>query len=67
VALSLIPEGMQRFDGQSDGKFDGRPPDPYSPPSWRGTLVMLLVIVVVLGLIAYAFLSIIAQPGTTGI
>jgi len=58
---------MQRFDGQSDGKLDGKPPDPYTPPSWRGTLFMLLVIAVVLGLIAYAFLSIIAQPSTIGI
>lgn len=58
---------MQRFDGQSDGKFDGTSPDPYTPPSWRGTLFMLLLIAVVLGLIAWAFLSIIAEPSTTGI
>lgn len=58
---------MQRFDGNPDERFDGRPPDPYTAPSWRGTIAMLLVIVVVLGLIAYAFFSIITAPGTTGI
>ena len=51
---------MQRFDG----KFDGTPPDPYKPASWRGTLTMLLVIVTFLALAAYAFLSIISAPGS---
>jgi hypothetical protein len=39
----------------------GQSPGSYSPPSWRGTLVMLGVIVVLLALVGYAFLSI-AQP-----
>lgn len=45
-------------------KKDGLSPDPYTPPSYRGVLFMLLVIVVVLGLIAYAFVSIMSQPGS---
>jgi hypothetical protein len=44
-------------------KKDGQSPDPYAPASWRGAIVMLIVITVVLGLIAYAFFSIISQPG----
>jgi len=54
---------VQRFDG----KFDGSPPDPYKPASWRGTLTMLLVIAIFLALAAYAFLSIISAPGAPNI
>jgi hypothetical protein len=48
---------MQQYDGKPGDEIDGSPPDPYSPPSWLGTLVMLAVIVVFLGLIALWFFS----------
>jgi uncharacterized membrane protein (DUF485 family) len=41
----------------------GESPGAYSAPSWRGTLLMLLVIVVFLALVAYAFVWI-GQPLT---
>lgn len=53
---------MQQYDGTPRDEVDGSPPDPYSPPSWRGTLTMLAVIVVLLALIAYAFLWWINTP-----
>ena len=49
---------MQNFDGSSDGKFDGSPPDPHSEPSWRGVLLMLLIIGGFLTLVAWAFVAI---------
>jgi hypothetical protein len=61
-AALLTGGAVRPIQGDMNHK-DGQSPDPYSPPSWRGTLVMLLVIVVVLGLIAYAFFSIMSQPG----
>jgi hypothetical protein len=48
----------------SDGRFDGTPPDPYKPASWRGTLAMLIVIAALLALAAYVYLSIISAPGS---
>jgi hypothetical protein len=54
---------MQKFDGKDDGKFDGRPPDSYKAASWKGVLLTLLMIGVFLGLLTWAFLSVIAQPG----
>ena len=45
-------------------KKDGRSPNPYTPPSWRGTLFMLLGIMVVLTLLTVAFVSAMSQPGT---
>jgi hypothetical protein len=49
---------MQKFDGGNDGKIDGSPPDPHTEPSWRGTLVMLVVIAAFLALVAWAFIAI---------
>ena len=49
---------MQKFDGSNDGKIDGSPPDPYTEPSWRGTLLMLVIIVGFLVLVAWAFVAI---------
>jgi hypothetical protein len=54
---------MQKSDGSSDRRIDGSPPDPYKAPSWRGVLLMLAVIAVILALGAYAYLSAISQPG----
>lgn len=54
---------MRKFDGGNDGKIDGSPPDPYTAPSWRGVLFMLLVIGIFLALLLWAFLSVFAQPG----
>lgn len=53
---------MQKFDGGNDGKIDGSPPDPYTAPSWRGVLLMLLLIGIALALVLVAFLSVYAQP-----
>ena len=53
---------MQKFEGGNDGKFDGSPPDPYTAPSWRGVLLMLVLIGILGALVLYAFLSVFAQP-----
>jgi hypothetical protein len=49
---------MQKFDGKSDSGIDGSPPDPHTDPSWRGTLLMLVVIGGFLVLVAWAFIAI---------
>ena len=49
---------MQKFDGSNDRRIDGSQPDPHTEPSWRGTLVMLVVIVAFLALVAWAFIAI---------
>ena len=49
---------MQKFDGSSDGKFDGSPLDPHAEPSWRGVLLMLAVTLGFLVLVAWAFVAI---------
>ena len=54
---------VQKSDGPNEGKFDGSPPDPYKAPSWRGVLLMLVLIAVVLGLGTYAYVSAISGPG----
>jgi hypothetical protein len=53
---------MQGSDGGKDGKFDGSPPDAYTPPSWRGVLLILLVTGILLTLGLIAFLSVFARP-----
>jgi hypothetical protein len=53
---------MQKSDGGKDGKFDGSPPDAYTPPSWRGVLLMLLVTGILLVLGLFAFVSIMSGP-----
>ena len=53
---------MQKYDGGNDGKFDGSPPDSYKAPSWRGVLLMLVVIAVVLLVGTYAYVSTVSQP-----
>ena len=53
---------MQKFDGGKDGKIDGSPPDPYKAPSWRGVLLMLVVIAIVLLIGVYAYVSAVSGP-----
>lgn len=53
---------MQKYDGGNDGKFDGSPPDPYKASSWRGVLLMLVVIAVVLAIGTYAYVSAVSGP-----
>lgn len=53
---------MQKFHGGNDGKFDGSPPDPYKAPSWRGVLLMLVVIAVVLLIGVYAYVTAVSAP-----
>jgi hypothetical protein len=51
-----------KYDGGNDGKFDGSPPDPYKASSWRGVLLMLVVIAVVLVIGTYAYVSAVSGP-----
>jgi hypothetical protein len=53
---------MQKSHGGKDGRFEGSPPDPYTPPSWRGVLLMLLVTAILLALGLFAFLSVMSGP-----
>ncbi len=53
---------MGKYDGGNDGKFDGSPPDPYKASSWRGVLLMLVVIAVVLAIGTYAYVSAVSGP-----
>ncbi len=53
---------MGKYDGGNDGKFDGSPPDPYKASSWRGVLLMLVVIAVVLVIGTYAYVSAVSGP-----
>ncbi len=55
---------MQRSDGKPTGPIDGSSPGTYSPPTWRGTLAMLTLTIILLGLVAVGFFWAVSQPGS---